>query len=163
MDFDTELDDAVLEAADHFQTGAIADVTQSSIRVGAEGALEDATVGGAVEDGAIRFELVDAIGRLAGMQLGHPPVVDQLAAAHRVLEMDLPVVIRVDVAQGRGDAAFGHDRVGLAQQRLAYDRHLRAGGGRLDGGAHPGPAGPNHEHVGRQGLVGFAQKITLGS
>jgi len=53
--------------------------------------------------------------------------------------------------------------VGLAQQRLAHDGHLRASRRGLDRGAHAGTARPDHEHVGRQGLVGLAQKITLGS
>jgi hypothetical protein len=97
------------------------------------------------------------------MQLGHSPVVDQLAAAHRVLEVDLPIVIGVDVAERRGDAAFGHDGMGFAQQRLAHDGYLCAGRRRLDRGAHAGTAGPDHEHVRCQGLVRLAQKITLGS
>jgi hypothetical protein len=53
--------------------------------------------------------------------------------------------------------------VGLAQQRLTDHVDARTGGGCLDRGAHAGTPGPDHEHVGRQGFVGLAQKITLGS
>ena len=97
------------------------------------------------------------------MQLGHAPVVDHLAAAHRVLEMDLPVVVGVDVAQRRRDAALGHDGVGLAEQGLADDTDARSGGCGLDRGPQPGAPGANHEHVGRQRLVGFAHAIHRGS
>src|SRR2546428_11733465 len=107
VDLDTELHDAVLQAADHFQAGAIADMAQAAIRMGAKGPLQDATVGGPVEDRAVGLELVDAVRRLAGMQLRHPPVVDHLTAAHRVLEVHLPVVLGVDVAEGGGHAALG--------------------------------------------------------
>src|SRR2546423_8198834 len=163
VDLDAQLDDAILQTANHFQAGAVADMAQSPIRMGAKRTLQNATIGGPVEDCPVGLEFVDAFRGLASMQLGHPPVVDQLAAAHRVLEVDLPIVIRIDVAQGGSDATFGHDRVGLAQQRLAYDGHVRARRRGLDRGAHAGTAGPDHEHVGRQGLVGLAQKITLGS
>ena len=97
------------------------------------------------------------------MQLRHPPVVDQLAAPHRVLEMDLPVVVGIDVAQCRGDAAFGHDGVRLAEQGLADDVDPSAGRGGLDRRPQPGAAGADDEHVSRQRLVGLAQKIHLGS
>jgi hypothetical protein len=39
------------------------------------------------------------------------PVFEQLAAAHGVAKMNFPVVFWIDVAHGRGDAAFGHDGV----------------------------------------------------
>jgi hypothetical protein len=53
------------------------------------------------------------------VELRHAPVVEHLAAAHGVAEVDLPVVLGPDVAHGGGYAALGHDGVGLAQQRLA--------------------------------------------
>src|SRR5205807_2039372 len=48
VDRDAELDDPVLETADHFQAGAITDVTEAPIGVGTESALQDAAVGGPV-------------------------------------------------------------------------------------------------------------------
>ena len=81
------------------------------------------------------------------MELRHPPVVHVLAAAHRVGEMDLPVVAIVHVGQRRRHAAFGHDGVRLAEQRLAQQADLDAAGGRFDGGAQPCAAGADHQHV----------------
>ena len=138
MDLDAQLGDAILQTANHFQAGAVADMAESPIRMGAKRTLQDATIGGPVEDCPVGLEFVDTFRGLASMQLGHPPVIDQLSAAHRVLEVDLPIVIRVDVAQRGGDATFGHDRVGLAQQRLAHDGHLRAGRRGLDRELEPG-------------------------
>ena len=97
------------------------------------------------------------------MMFGHAPIVDVLATAHGIRKMHAPIIAIVDIREGGGNAAFGHDRVGLAEQRLAHDGHLRTGGGGLDRGAQTGAAGPDHEHVGGQGFEGLAQKITLGS
>jgi hypothetical protein len=115
--------------------------------MGAERPLGDLAVGGAVEDGAPALEFVDPFGRFAGMQLGHPPVVDQLAAAHRVLEVDLPIVLRVQVAKRRRDPALGHDGVRLAQQRLTNDGSVGPHGRDFDGGAKAGTSGPNHHDI----------------
>ena len=87
----------------------------------AEIALQDAAVLGAVEDRAPGFEFVHAVGRFLGVQFGHAPIVEILAAAHGVGEVDAPAVAVVHVAHGGGDAAFGHDGVGFAQQRFADD------------------------------------------
>ena len=124
---DAEAHGALLQGADHLQAGAVADVGQAGVAVAAEVALADQPVGGAVEQGAPLLQLPHPLGRLLGVQLGHPPVVEQLAAPHGVAEMDLPVVLGVQVAHGRGDAAFGHDGVGLAEQALADHRGLGAG------------------------------------
>ena len=113
------MDAVILQRADHFEAGAVADVGQARILVAAEIALQDAAVLRAVEHRAPRFQLADAIGRFLGVQLGHPPVVHVLAAAHRVGEVDLPVVAVVDVGQRRRDAALGHDGVRFAEQRFA--------------------------------------------
>ena len=115
--------------------------------VAAERPLEDPPVGRPVEDRAPRFELAHAVGRLRGVELGHPRVVEQLAADHRVAEMDLPRVVPAHVAERRRDAALGHDRVGLAEQRLADEADIRPGGLRLDGGPEAGAAGADDEHV----------------
>ena len=98
----------------------------------AEVALEDAPVLGAIEQGAPALELEHAVGRFLGMQLRHAPVVHVLAAAHRVGEVDLPVVAVVDVGERGGDAALGHDGVRFSQQRLADEPDGDAGRRRLD-------------------------------
>ena len=115
----------ILQRADHLEAGAVADVREARIAVAAEVALQDAAVRRAVEHRAPRLELAHAVRRFLGVQLGHAPVVEVLAAAHRVGEVHLPVVAVVDVAERRGDAAFGHHGVRLAEQRLAdhADRH----------------------------------------
>ena len=115
----------LLQRADHLEAGPVADVGEAGVAVAAEVALEDAPVRGAVEQGAPLLELEDAVGRLLGVELGHAPVVEHLAAAHGVAEVDLPVVLGVDVAHGRGDTALGHHGVGLAEQRLAHQRGAR--------------------------------------
>ena len=123
----------VLQRADHFQPGAVAHVRQPGVFVPAEVALQDATVRGAIEQRAPRLQFAHALRRLLGVQLGHAPVVHVLAAAHGVGEMHLPIVARVHVRQGRGDAALGHHRVGLAEQRFTNQANGQPGGRSLDG------------------------------
>ena len=115
----------LLERADHLEAGAIADVREARIFVAAEVALEDAPVLRAVEERAPRFELLDAIGRFLRVELRHAPLVQVAAALHRVAEVDLPVVLRLDVAHRRGDAALGHHRVRFAEERLAHEADAR--------------------------------------
>ena len=57
-----------------------------------------------------------------------------------------------DVGERRRDAALGHDRVGLAEQRLADEPDVRAGGLGLDRGAQAGAAGADDEDVVRADL-----------
>ena len=147
------MDPVILERADHLEPGAVADVRQPRIFVAAEIALQDPAVGRAVEERAPCLELADAIGRFLGVQLRHAPVVDVLAAAHRVGEMDLPVVAVVDVRESGGDAAFGHHGVRLAEQRLAHQTDLDTRRRRLDRGAQSGAARADDEHVVLVGLV----------
>ena len=144
---DTLVDAVILQRADHLQAGAIADVGQARVPVAAEVALENAAVRRAIEHRAPRLELADAVGRLLRVQLRHAPVVHVLAAAHGVGEMDFPVVAVVHVGERRRDAAFGHHRVGLAEQRFAHqaDRHARSRC--LDRRAQTGAACADHEHV----------------
>ncbi len=123
------------------------------VAVTAEVALGDAAVGGPVEERTPALELVDAVGGLEGMELGHAPVVEHLAAAHGVAEVDLPVVLGPYVAHGGGHAALGHDGVRLAQQRLADHRHPQAALLGLDDGAQPGAAGADDDDVVVVGLV----------
>ena len=94
-----------------------------------------------------QLELADPVRRLLGVELGHPRVVEHLAADHRVAEVGLPAVAVVDVAERRGDAALGHDRVGLAEERLADEADVRAGLGRLDRRPQSRAAGADDEDV----------------
>ncbi len=124
---DALMDAVILQGADHLEAGAIADVREARIAVPAEIALENAAVGRAIENRAPGLEFAHAIGRLLGVKLGHAPVVDVLAAAHGVGEMDAPVVAIVHVGERGGDAALGHHGVGLAEERLADQPDLDAG------------------------------------
>ena len=144
---DPLMDPVVLEGADHLEPGAVAHVREARIAVAPEVALQDAPVLRPVEQRAPRLELAHPVRRLAGVQLGHAPVVDVLAAAHRIAEVDAPVVAVVHVPERRGDASFRHHGVGLAEERLADEADGHPGGGRLDRGAEPGAAGPDDEHV----------------
>ena len=81
------------------------------------------------------------------VQLGHPPVVDVLPAAHRVGEVHLPAVAIVDVGERGSDAAFRHDGVRLPEKRLADQADLDAARRRFDRGAQTGASGADDEHV----------------
>ena len=144
---DAQVDAVILQRPDHLEPGAIADVREARIPVAAEVPLEDSPILRAIEQGAPGFQLPHAIGRFLRVQLRHAPVVHVLAAAHRVGEMDLPVVAIVHVGQCRRDAALRHHGVGLAQQRLAHqpDRHSR--GGRFDGRPESRSSRADDQHI----------------
>ena len=125
-------DDLLLQGADHLQAGPVADVGKPRVLVAAEVPLADLAAGGAVEHRAPGLELVDPVRGLLGVQLGHPRVVQELAAAHGVAEVHHPVVVRIDVAHGGGAAALRHHGVRLAEQRLGDDRGPLAGEPGLD-------------------------------
>src|SRR5512134_2646101 len=109
----------LLKRADHFEAGAVADMRQPSITMSTEIALQNQTIVGSVEQRTPFFELKYAIRRFLGVDLRHPPVVEKLATAHGIAKMNLPVIFRINVAHGRGDASFGHYGVSLAQKRFA--------------------------------------------
>src|SRR5262245_30501871 len=69
------VDAVLLERADHLQARAVTDVREARILVPTEVALKDASVFRPVEKGAPFLELVDAIRRLHGVELGHPPLI----------------------------------------------------------------------------------------
>ena len=149
----------ILERSNQLEAGAIADVRETRIAMAAEVTLIDAAVRRAIEDGAPALELAHAIRRFLGVQFGHAPVVDVLAAAHRVGEVHAPAVAVVVVRHRRRHAAFGHDGVGLAQQRLADQSDRDPGVRRLDGGAQAGAAGADDEDVVVVGGVRDHQRI----
>src|SRR6202022_4768576 len=95
---------------------------------------------------------------LVRRQTRHAPVVQHFSAAHGVAEMCAPIVLRIDIAHSRGDAAFGHYRMRLAQQRFANNPHRRALGERLDRCAQPCAARSNHQHIMFVGFKPVAQK-----
>ena len=137
----------VLKDADHLEAGAVADVRQPAVRMAAERPLIDAALGRAVEQRAPGLELADPVGSLLGVDLRHAPIVVHFAAAHRIAEMHAPVVFLHHRAKRRRRAAFGHDRVRLAEERFADEGDLGALGAGFDRGAQAGAAGTDHHDV----------------
>jgi hypothetical protein len=122
-------------------------VREARILVAAEIALQDAAVIGAIEDRTPHLELPDAVRRFSGVKLGHAPVVEILSAAHRVGEMDFPVVTVVDVGERCRHSALGHHRVSLAEKRFADETNRSTGLSRFDRRAQSRAAGADHEHI----------------
>ena len=118
VDIDALMHAVILQGADHFQPGAIADVREARIFMAAEISLQNAAIFRAIENRAPGFELAHPLRRFLGVQLRHPPIVDVLPAAHRVGEMDLPVVAVVHVGERGRDAALGHHGVRFAEQGI---------------------------------------------
>ena len=69
--------------------------------------------------------------------------------------MHLPVVFGIDIAHGRRDAAFGHDRMRFAEQRFANQRGFNALRRGLDRGAQTRAAGADDDDVVFVGFVLF--------
>ncbi len=137
----------ILERAYHLQAGAVANVRQARILVSAEVSLQNPAIRSAIEKRAPCLQFAHAFRRFPGVQFGHAPVVEVLAAAHGVGEMDPPAIAIVNVGQRRRNSAFGHNGVRFTEQRLADYSHGCAVGSGLDGRAQPCPARANHQHI----------------
>jgi hypothetical protein len=87
----------ILQRSNHFQARAITDMCEPRIFVTAKIALENASIFRAIEDCAPSFELAHPVWRFLRVQLGHPPIIDVLAAAHGIGEMHFPTVTVIDV------------------------------------------------------------------
>src|SRR5262249_40497115 len=147
VDVDALVDAVVLEGADHFEAGAIADVREPRVSMAAEVPLQDAPVLGPIEHGAPLLELANPVGRFLRVEFRHPPVVDVLAAAHRVREVDLPAVAIVDVGERGRDAPLRHHGVRFSEERLAHEADGDAGRGRFDCSPQACAARTDHQNV----------------
>ena len=127
VDLDAERDRTILQGPDHLQAGAVADVRQPRVRMPPERPLQDPPVSRPIEDRAPQLQLAHPRRCLRRVELGHPWVVEELAADHRVAEVDLPRIGGRDVPEGGGDPAFGHDRVRFAEQGLADEPDVGPG------------------------------------
>ena len=116
-------------------------------------ALKNSTVHSSIEDRPPAFQFADAFGRLLGMQFSHAPVVDVLAAAHRVGKVNLPIIALIDGGEGGGHAPLGHYRMRLAEQGLADKTNFDSRGGGLNGRAQSRTASANNEHVVSESFV----------
>ena len=146
------MDPVILQGADHLETGPVPHVGQPRIAVAAEVPLQDSPVLGPVEQRSPGLQLAHARGSLFGVELGHSPVIQVLAPAHRVGEVDSPGIPLIHVGQCRGDASLRHYRVGLPEKRLAHQPHRNLGGRRRDGGAQPRASGADDQHIVLVGL-----------
>jgi hypothetical protein len=81
------------------------------------------------------------------VELRHPPVVQERAALHRVAEVRLPAVLRIDVGERGGDARPRPSPCGPCRAATCRRARREAGLCGLDGGTEPGAAGSDHEHV----------------
>src|SRR4051812_23512731 len=90
-DVEPHLHAAILQRTDHLQPGAIADVAEAFECMSTEGALQNSSISRAIEQCAPLFELANALRSLLRMELRHPPVVHELAAAHRIAEVGTPI------------------------------------------------------------------------
>jgi len=113
----------------------------------AEISLENFAVFGAIENRSPGFEFSDAVRSFFSVQLGHPPVVHILSAAHRVGKMNFPIVAVVDVRKRRGHTALGHHRVRLSEQRFADQPDPNARRRSFDRSPQPGTTGTDNENV----------------
>ncbi len=147
VDVDAQMHAAILQGANHLQPGAITDMAQPLKGVATEGSLQDVAILGAIKQSAPLFQLAHAFRRLLSVELRHAPVVQKFSAAHRVAKVRTPVVGRIHVSHRRSNAAFGHHRVRLAEQRLAHNADTHALGQRLNCGAKARTASADDEHI----------------
>src|SRR5678815_2974953 len=115
---DSAMNPVILQGADHFQAGEIADVREARIFMAAKIPLQTPTVLCSIENRAPSLKFAHTRGRLPSVQLRHSPIVDVLTSAHRVGEVHFPTIAVVDVTECSGDSAFGHHGVRLAKQAL---------------------------------------------
>ena len=93
------------------------------------------------------------------MQFGHAPIIDILAAAHRVGKVDLPIIGLIHRAQRRCNATFGHHGVGFPKKRFANQPHLDSSRRCLNRRAQSGPACSDNQYVVLELLIRRHQKI----
>src|SRR6267142_801308 len=138
---------AILKGAYHLETGAIANMTKTLESMTAKCSLQNLPVAGSVEHRSPLFQFANSIWRLLRMNVGHPPVVQKLPAAHRVAKMRAPIVRFVHIRNRCGDAAFSHDSVRLAQERFTDDTNLYSLTKRLDRRTQASATSPDNQHI----------------
>src|ERR1700710_1455692 len=82
--------DLLLQGTDQLQARAVTDVRQPRVLMATEIALADLAVLGAVEQCTVSLQFPYPLRRFLRVQLGHPPVVEELAPPHGVPKMNLP-------------------------------------------------------------------------
>jgi hypothetical protein len=106
----------ILQCANEFKSGTVTDVCQSRVAMSTEVPLTDQAFFVPIKNRPPRFQFIDAIRGLFGMELSHTPLVEKLSAAHGITEMHLPMVARVYIAEGRCHPSFSHHGVRFTQE-----------------------------------------------
>src|SRR5258707_6848487 len=109
--------------------------------------LQNPSVCGPIKHRSPAFQFTHPSGCFLRVQLGHSPIIDVLSAAHRIREMNPPVIAIVDISQRGRDPAFRHHRMRLTEQRLTNQPYLNTGCRSLDRRTQPRAARTDHEHI----------------
>ena len=112
----------------------------------AEGALQDLAVVGAREGHAPMLELVDGLRRVAAEIFDGVLVAEPVRALDRVVHVPAPVV-GAHIAERRGDAALGGDRVRAGGEHLGDAGGAQARLAAADHGAQACAAGADHHDI----------------
>ena len=112
----------------------------------AEGALVDPALRGAREGYAGMLQLVDRGRRLADHIFDRVLIAEPVRALDGVVHVPGPV-IRTHIAERGRDPALGGDGVRARREHLGDVGRLQPALGGPHGGAKPGPAGADHDHV----------------
>jgi hypothetical protein len=142
----------VLKRSDHFETGAVAHMGQPWIPVSAEISLVDKSFFRTVEDSAPGLKEPNAFRGEFGMEFGHAPDIEEFSTPHGITEVDFPMIALIHIGKGSGYASFGHDRMGLPQERFHYDTRAHPPGRRFNGSAEGGSPGPHDKYIVFNGL-----------
>src|SRR6266850_6685375 len=138
---------AILKGAYHLETGAIADMTKTFESMPAKSSLQNISVAGSIEHRSPLLQLPNPIWGLLRMNVGHPPVIQKLSAAHGVAKMRAPIVRFVHIGNRCGYAALSHDSVRLAEERFTDDTNLYSLTKRLDRRTQTSTTCPDNQHI----------------
>ena len=148
LDADAELASPARHGALDRAAGEVARVAGASPSVCAEEALVELAVRRASELAAPVGELANDGRRLAGHDLDHPRIPEEVALAPGIGEVLLPRVLRVPRPERGVDAAGREHGVRVELRALAEHHRLGARLRRGDRGAPSGGAGADHQDVG---------------
>src|SRR5204863_2950623 len=93
------VDSIILKRAYHFQSCAVANVSETRITMSSEISLRNISIFRSVEHSAPFFQFAHTIGCLLRMKFCHAPLVQKFSSAHCVAEMNLPVVTCIDISK----------------------------------------------------------------
>ena len=141
VNINSQMNAAILQGANHLESGTIAYVAETLERVSAERSLQNVSLAGAIKQRAPLLQLSNAFGRLQRVNLCHAPVVQKFAAAHGVAKVGAPIVCLIDIRHRGRDSTLGHHCVRFAQQRLANNSNPGALAQRRNRRAQSGATG----------------------